>query len=49
MAKRVHRVNAGGVAGKKCKDFRGQTKEFWVSLGFYLFSYLFLGFLFLGF
>ena len=31
MAKRVHRFNVGGVAGKKCKDFRGQSKEFRVS------------------
>ena len=46
MARRVHRFNVGGVAGKKCKDFLGESKEFRVSLGFYSFSYFSLGFLF---
>ena len=46
MASCVHCYIMGGVAGKKCKDFLGESKEFRVSLGFYSFSYFSLGFLF---
>ena len=46
MASCVQRFNLGGVAGKKCKDFLGQSKEFKEPLEFYSFPCFSLGFLF---
>ena len=43
MARRVHRVNVGGVAGKKCKDF------FWIKQGIQrIFGILFVFWLLYG-
>ena len=49
MASCVYCYNLGYVAGKKCDDFLGQSKEFRESLGFYSFPCFSLGFLFQGF